>query len=95
MDEERLINRDLLWAPGTDDLTRAQMDAIRTRDANAIRPIPSRTALGYDHLMADADRSALIAEVDRLRKALVDTREFADQYTAIRTRINFVPEDQP
>jgi len=83
-EEERLINRDLLWAPGTDKLTRAQMDAIRTRDASAARPIPSRTALGYDHLMADADRSALIAEVDRLQEALTKTREFAEECVAAR-----------
>lgn len=66
MDDERLINPDLIWAPGTDELTRAQLNAIRNRHAGAIRPIPSRTALGYDHLMADADRAALIAEVERL-----------------------------
>lgn len=66
MDDDRLINRDLIWAPGTDHITGAQMDAIRTRDANAIRPIPSQTVLGHEHLMADADRAALIAEVDRL-----------------------------
>lgn len=83
-EEERLINRDLLWAPGTDHLARAQMDAIRTRDASAARPIPSRTALGYDHLMADADRSALIAEVDRLQEALVKTREFAEECAEAR-----------
>ena len=71
MNEERLINRDLIWAPGTDQITDAQMNAIRTRDANAIRPIPSQTALGYDHLMADADRGALIGEVDRLNDRLV------------------------
>lgn len=82
--KERLINRDLLWAPGTDKLTRAQMDAIRTRDASAARPIPSGTALGYDHLMADADRSALIAEIDRLQEALAKTREFAEECTAAR-----------
>lgn len=82
--EERLINRDLLWAPGTDNLTRAQMNAIRTRDASAARPIPSKTALGYDHLMADADRSALIAEVDRLQEALAKTREFAEECAAAR-----------
>lgn len=66
MGDTRLINRYLIWAPGTDELTEAQMDAIRNRHEGAIRPIPSRTALGYDHLMADADRGALIAEVDRL-----------------------------
>lgn len=32
-----------------------------------IRPIPSQTVLGYEHLMADTDRGALLAEVDRLR----------------------------
>lgn len=66
MDDERLINPDLLWAPGTDQLTKEQFTAICNRHANAIRPIPSRTALGYEHLMADADRGALIAEVERL-----------------------------
>lgn len=83
-EEERLINRDLIWAPGTDGITRAEMDAIRTRDAHAIRPIPSRTALGYDHLMADADRSALIAEVDRLQEALAAARAFAEECAAAR-----------
>jgi hypothetical protein len=66
-DDERLFNPDLRWAPDTDHITDAQMNAIRTRHASAARPIPSRTALGYDHLMADADRGALLAEVDRLR----------------------------
>jgi len=84
MDEDRLINRDLIWAPGTDDLTSTQMDAIRMRDANAIRPIPSKTALGYDHLMADADRRALIAEVDRLEAKLAATQEFAERCAAER-----------
>jgi hypothetical protein len=83
-EEEHLINRDLIWAPGADDLTRTQMDAIRMRDANAIRPIPSRTALGYDHLMADADRRALIAHVDRLEEQLVATRKFAERCAAER-----------
>lgn len=84
MDGEQLINRDLLWAPGIDRMTDAQLEAARTRDANAIRPIPSRTALGHDHLMADADRSALIAEVDRLRADLAATRAFAERCTAER-----------
>jgi len=66
MDNERLIDRNLLWAPGTDHITEAQLSAIRTRHNYAIRPIPSQTALGYDHLMADADRGALLAEVDRM-----------------------------
>jgi hypothetical protein len=72
MDEndERLFNPDLRWAPDTDHITDAQMNAIRTRHASAAQPIPSRTALGYDHLMAHADRGALLAEVDRLRAAL-------------------------
>lgn len=83
-DGERLINKDLLWAPGTDRLTNGQLEASRTRHENAIRPIPSRTALGYDHLMADADRGALIAEVDRLRAELAATRAFAERCTAER-----------
>jgi hypothetical protein len=65
-DDTRLINPDLLWAPDTDHLTASQLEAIRTRHANADRPIPSGTAMGYDHLMADADRGALLAERDRL-----------------------------
>lgn len=76
MDNERLVNRDLIWAPGADKITAAQMNAIRTRDTTAIRPIPSRTALGYDHLMADADRTALLAEVDRLNNALAAAQQF-------------------
>ena len=66
MQDDRLTDKDLIWAPGTDHITQAQMDAMITRDANAIRPIPSRTVLGHEHLMADADRAALIAEVNRL-----------------------------
>jgi hypothetical protein len=84
MDDDRLINRDLIWAPGTDELTSAQMDAIRMRDNYAARPIPSKTALGYDHLMADADRSALLAENDRLHEKLAATQEFAERCTAER-----------
>lgn len=75
MGDERLINRDLIWAPGTDHLTEAQKEAIRTRHANAIRPIPSQTVLGYEHLLADADRGALIAETDRLEVNLVAVLE--------------------
>jgi hypothetical protein len=65
--DERVLNRDLLWAPGTDAITESQMSAIRTRHSSAAQPIPSKTALGYDHIMAHADRAALLAEVDRLR----------------------------
>jgi hypothetical protein len=65
--EEKLFNPDLRWHPGTGPVTSAHLEAMRTRHANAIRPIPSATALGYDHLMADADRGALLAEVERLR----------------------------
>lgn len=72
MDDDRLINRDLIWAPDTNWVTDAQMEAIRTRDNNAIRPIPSKTVLGHEHLMADADRSALIAETDRRGARLDD-----------------------
>ncbi len=67
---ERMTNAALRWAPGTDDLSDAQLSAIRERHKSAIRPIPSRTAIGYDHLMADADRGALLAEVERLRARL-------------------------
>lgn len=67
MDDERLFNPDLRWAPTTDELTDAQIRAMLNRHANAIRPIPAKTALGYDHLMADTDRGALLAEVVRLR----------------------------
>ena len=84
MDDERIINRDLIWAPGTGHITDAQMNAIRTRHNYAIRPIPSKTALGYDHLMADADRSALLAENDRLREELAANREFAERCAAER-----------
>lgn len=67
VNDERLFNPDLRWAPDTNELTDAQIRAMLTRHANAIRPIPSRTALGFEHLMADADRGALLAEVVRLR----------------------------
>jgi hypothetical protein len=50
------------------------MNAIRARHHYAIRPIPSKTALGHEHLMADADRGALLAEVDRL-EALIRALE--------------------
>jgi hypothetical protein len=64
---DSLVDKDLLWHPGTGDISPAQMDAIRTRHANAIRPIPHRTAMGHEHFMADADRGALLAELDRLQ----------------------------
>jgi hypothetical protein len=75
MEEKRLIHPDLLWGPSLDGIPGPQMEAIRTRHVNAIRPIPSRTALGFDHLMADADRGALLAELDRTRAELKIVRE--------------------
>lgn len=90
MDKERLINRDLIWAPGTGHITRPQMDAIRTRHNYAIRPIPSKTALGYEHLMADADRAALIAEVDRLngyRDAVLEVHRPVEAYSRFPRRV--------
>lgn len=78
--KKRLINRDLLWAPGTEELTEAQLNAIRTRHNYAIRPIPSKTALGYDHLMADADRGALLGELDRTRAKLQAAQQGRTNY---------------
>lgn len=64
-EDKYLGNKSLIWHPGTGEMTAAQLAAIHTRHASAIRPIPSATALGYDHLMADADRGALLAELNR------------------------------
>lgn len=68
--DRRLVDKNLIWSATAEGISDTQLQAMRMRDANAIRPIPSRTAMGYDHLMADADRTALLAEVDRLREAL-------------------------
>lgn len=78
--DERVLNRDLLWAPGTDAITESQMSAIRTRHSSAAQPIPSKTALGYDHLMAHADRAALLAEVDRIRSENAAIKTERDQF---------------
>jgi hypothetical protein len=66
MTDDSLVDKDLIWHPGDGEISAAQMNAIRTRHANAIRPIPHRTAIGHEHFMADADRGALLAELDRL-----------------------------
>lgn len=80
MTEEKLFNPDLRWHPGTGEMTAAQLAAIHTRHGNAIRPIPSATALGYDHLMADADRGALLAELNRSMEEAYRLREERDRF---------------
>ncbi len=86
-DEDRLIHKDLIWAATEEEVTPTQLEAMRTRHLNAIRPIPSATVLGHEHLMADADRGALLAEVGRLRykyefaaKAFNDSAAECDKY---------------
>lgn len=64
-EDDRLTDKDLIWHPGTGPMTSAHLAAMHTRHANAIRPIPSGTVLGHEHLMADADRGALLAELNR------------------------------
>jgi hypothetical protein len=54
-----------------------------TEQLRSRRPIPSQTALNYDHLMADADRAALIAEVDRLDGRLVAVLDIHRPETAV------------
>lgn len=64
--QAKRVHRDLVHHPGTRPLTNVDLEAMRTRHANAIRPIPSGTVMGHEHLMADADRGSLLAEVRRL-----------------------------
>lgn len=74
MTDDSLVDKDLIWHPGDGKISAAQMNAIRTRHANAIRPIPHRTAMGHEHFMADADRGALLAELDRLHAVPDETQ---------------------
>lgn len=89
MDEERLVNLDLMWATSTEGVSDTQLMAMRTRHNYAIRPIPSKTALGHEHLMADADRGALLAEVDRLReqrRAVLEVHQPREAYSTFERR---------
>lgn len=74
-EDDRLTDKDLIWHPGTGPMTSAHLAAMHTRHANAVRPIPSGTVLGHEHLMADADRGALLAELERMREARDDYRD--------------------
>lgn len=81
-EDKYLGNKSLIWHPGTGEMTAAQLAAIHTRHASAIRPIPSTTALGYDHLMADADRGALLAELNR---SMEEAYRLRDELERVRT----------
>lgn len=83
MTEEKLFNPDLRWHPGTGEMTPAQLAAIHTRHAGAIRPIPSATALGHEHLMADADRGALLAELNRTMEEAYRLRAIVEAVKAL------------
>lgn len=71
-EDDRLVEKDLIWHPGERPPTKDQMSAIRNRHHYAIQPIPAGTALGHDHLMAHADRGTLLREVDRLSASHAD-----------------------
>lgn len=82
-DDDYLGEKDLVHHPGTGEMTAAQLAAIHTRHANAIRPIPSATVLGHEHLMADADRGALLAELNRAMEEAYRLREECDGLRAL------------
>lgn len=80
---EELMRKELRYHPGANKLSPAQLAAMHNRHHNAIQPIPSKTALGYEHLMAHEDRGALLAEVNRLNERLYGHEEAVKD--AVRT----------